>query len=243
MKNIEQLVELHGVKQIIDVFDLMPDVIFWVKDIQGRIVHGNKMFLQHLGLTHLKQAIGCTDFDFSPYHIAIQFSNDDKKVVQGEVINERLEMNTNSDGSLAWFTTSKRAFYDVNNKVIGSYGISRHLEKTSQFLAGRDAIKLPVDYIKQHYMNEITLPQLADISCLSISALERRFKKHLNRTPKQFINEVRLENARKLLAETNHSIATVAYNVGFSDHSYFTKQYHLFFGTLPSEHRKEISFH
>ncbi len=239
MNNIDKLVELHGVKQIIDVFDLMPDVIFWVKDIQGRIIYGNKMFLQHLGLTHLKQVFGYTDFDFSPFHIAIQFSNDDKKVLQGEVINERLEMNTTADGKLAWFTTSKRALYDADEKPIGSYGISRHLDKTSLVLAGRDAVKLPVDYIKKNYMEEITLPQLADISCLSISALERRFKKHLNRTPKQFINEVRLENARKQLIETNLPIATIAYNVGFSDHSYFTKQYHLLFGNLPSDLRKD----
>jgi AraC-like DNA-binding protein len=238
MNSIDKLVELHGIKQIINVFDLMPDVLFWVKDIQGRIIYGNKLFLQHLGFTSLKQAFGYTDFDFSPFHIAIQFSNDDKKVIKGEEINERLEMNTTSDGQLAWFITSKRAFYDVNNEAIGSYGISRHLDKTSLVLAGRDALKLPVDYIKNNYMEEITLPQLADISCLSISALERRFKKHLNRTPKQFINQIRLENARKQLVETNLPIATIAYNVGFSDHSYFTKQYHLLFGNLPSSLRK-----
>lgn len=236
--HIENLVDMYGVKQIIEMFDLMPDIIFWVKDIDGKIVYANTHFIQHLGLHSLSQVIGCTDFDLSPYHLAIQFSIDDKKVVQGEVVNNRLEMNTTDDGNLSWFTTSKRPLYNADNVAIGSYGISRHLEKTSLALSGMDALKVPVDYIKKNYMEDISLPQLANVSCLSISALERRFKKHLNKTPKQFINEVRLENARKLLVETSLPIATIANNVGFSDHSYFSKQYNLLFGNLPSASRK-----
>lgn len=237
-ENSQNLLDEFSVQQIIEMFDLMSDIIFWVKNAQGQIVYGNAYFLEHIGVQNLSQAIGCTDYDFSPPHIAKQFTVDDQKVMAGEIVNNRLEMNITQSGEMAWFTTSKRALFDRQHRAIGSYGISRHLEKTSLSLSGMDALRVPVDFIRANYMNDITLEQLADISHLSISALERRFKKHLGKTPKRFINEVRLENARRLLVETTQSVAMVANDVGFTDHSYFSKQFKLLFGQLPSALRK-----
>ncbi|NQY86494.1 MAG: AraC family transcriptional regulator [Colwellia sp.] len=236
-KCIKNLIDLFGVKQIIKMFDLMPDILFWIKDVNGGIVYGNKFFLEHIGVQNLNKAIGCTDFDFSPYHIAKQFTVDDQKVLKGESVHNRLELNITPSGETGWFTTSKCPLFDDENRTIGSYGISRHLEKTSLALAGMDALKVPVEYIRTHYMDEIPLAELAEVSCLSISALERRFKKHLDKTPKQFINEIRLENARRLLVETNLPIATIANDVGFSDPSYFSKQFNQLFGQRPSMSR------
>jgi len=235
---IEKLINTFSIKQIIDMFDLMPDVLFWVKDKNCRFVYANQYFLQHIGVTSIAQLTGLSDFDFSPAHIAKQFNVDDKKVMHGEVVNNRLEMNHTESGDIAWFTTSKRPLYNEQGKPIGSYGITRHLEKTSLALAGMDALKKPVTYIRQNYMQPICLEELANITHLSISALERRFKKYLGKTPKQFINEVRLENARRLLIETNNTIATIANDTGFADHSYFSRQFQKLFKQSPSVFRK-----
>ena len=236
---IDHFINQYGVKQLIEMFDLMPDILFWVKDEKGQIVYANSYFLEHIGVPSLSHAIGCTDFDFAPAHIAKQFTVDDQKVMKGEVVNNRLEMNTAQSGDIAWFTTSKRPLVDSEGCTIGSYGISRHLEKTSLALSGMDAMKVPVDYIHKNYMNDICLSELANITHLSISALERRFKKYLAKTPKQFINEVRLEHARRLLVESNSDIATIANQSGFSDPSYFSRQFKRLFGQLPSSFRQE----
>ena len=82
--------------------------------------------------------------------------------------------------------------------------------------------------------------ELAELAHLSVSALERRFKKHLAKTPNQFINEVRLENARKLLIETQLPISQVAYQCGFSAPSYFSKQFRRLFGEIPSQMRSQL---
>jgi len=236
---VDTLVNRFSVKQIIDMFDLMPDVLFWIKDEKSCFVYANQFFLEHLGVTSLRQIIGLSDFDFSPRHIAKQFTVDDQKVMQGEVVNNRLEMNQTKVGEIAWFTTSKRPLFDQQGQPIGSYGITRHLEKTSLSLAGMDALKKPVDYIRRNYMQNICLQQLAEITYLSISALERRFKKFLGKTPTQFINEVRLENARRLLIETNIPIAAIANNTGFADHSYFSRQFQKLFEQSPSTFRQD----
>lgn len=236
---VDKFINQFGVKQIIEMFDLMPDVIFWVKDDKGSFVYANQFFLEHVGVKSLAQITGLSDFDFSPVHIAKQFTVDDQKVMHGEVVNNRLEMNNTKSADIAWFTTSKRPLFDEQGKVIGSYGISRHLEKTSLVLSGMDALKEPVAYVRKHYMQNICLEELAEITHISISALERRFKKFLGKTPKQFINEVRLENARRLLIETNLAIATIANDTGFTDHSYFSRQFQKLFKQSPSAFRQE----
>jgi AraC-like DNA-binding protein len=236
---VDRFINQFSVKQIIEMFDLMPDVLFWVKDEQNCFVYANQFFLEHIGVTSLVQIIGLSDFDFSPAHLAKQFTVDDQKVMHGEVVNNRLEMNNTTSGDISWFTTSKRPLLDEQGKPIGSYGISRHLEKTSLALSGMDALKTPVAYVRKNYMQNICLKELADITHLSISALERRFKKYLRQTPTQFINEVRLENARRLLIETNIAIATIANDTGFADHSYFSRQFQKLFDRSPSAFRQE----
>jgi PAS domain S-box-containing protein len=237
--HIDHFVNSFGVKQVIEMFDLMNDTLFWVKDIDGRFVYANQYFLEHLGVSSLGNAIGHNDFDFSAPHIAKQFTVDDQKVLQGEAVINRLEMNNLKNGKVSWFTTSKKPLFNELGEVIGTYGISRHLDKTSEVLDGFDAVKVPVEYIKKNYMNDICIDKLADVSHLSISALERRFKKHLRKTPKQFVNEIRLENARRLLVESKMAISDVANDSGFTDHSYFSKQFKKLFGQLPSEFRSQ----
>ena len=67
---IDELIAQFGVKQIIQMFELMPDILFWVKNKQGKFVYANSHFIEHLGVKSLKQVVGLTDFDFSPEYLA-----------------------------------------------------------------------------------------------------------------------------------------------------------------------------
>lgn len=70
------------IAEALRMYDLLPDILFWVKDSAGRVVHANKSFLDHIGVDSLDQAIGLTDFDFAPKHIAKQFIADDQRVIR-----------------------------------------------------------------------------------------------------------------------------------------------------------------
>jgi len=230
------------ISELLKMYDLMPDVLFWVKDHQGKIMHANQLFLEHIGVRSLSQALGLTDFDFAPRPLAKQYVEDDKRILKGELVTDRLEMNSVAD-EIAWFTTTKRPLLNYEGKIIGSYGVTRHLEKTSVALTRIEALKTPVNYIRMNYMKPIRLDVLAKISHLSISALERRFKKYLSKTPKQYIIDVRLEHARRLLVETTLPIALVAEQSGFVDASYFSRRFKRKFAVLPSEFRAEYREH
>jgi AraC-like DNA-binding protein len=227
-----------AVEQIISMFDLLPGVLFWVKDESHKFIHANQAFIAHQEVKGIAQIIGKSDFDFAPAHLAKQYIRDDNKIISGQTVTDRLEMNMTQTGDTAWYVTSKRPLLSKTGEIIGSYGVTRHLQKQAMALSGFEAIKAPVDFIRAHYHSQFSIEQLANVAHLSISALERRFKKYLDKTPKKFINEVRLENARRLLIESNMPISQVGDKVGFTDHSYFSKQFRLLFGELPSEFRK-----
>lgn len=235
--NRDNLLAQLSSKNALEMFNLLPDISFWIKDKESRVMHANDSYISRLGYKALEQLLGKSDYDFSPKHIAKQFIVDDQKVMSGELVTDRLEMNITKEGDLAWYLTSKRPLLDDTHQIIGSYGITRHLHKTSKTLSGISEIKVPVDYVKNHYKDEITVEMLADAAHLSISALERRFKRYLSKTPKQFIREFRLEKARQLLVETSVPIAEVAYECGFSDHSYFSRHFKIMFHELPSQLR------
>ncbi|MDP5031371.1 MAG: AraC family transcriptional regulator [Paraglaciecola sp.] len=240
LENQDFLQNVLGLKQILTMFDLLPDIIFWIKNANSEIIYANNKFVEHIGLHSLQQVYGKSDVAFFPPHIAKQFINDDKSVMNGQVITDRIELNMLKTGDFAWFSTSKRPLYDHNQHIVGSYGFTQLMNKTSQVLSSIDAIKAPVEFVRENYHKDICVEQLAQTAFLSVSALERRFKKYLSKTPKQFINEIRLENARRLLIETRLPIVEVAYRCGFSEHSYFSRQFKALFGTLPSQLRDTL---
>ncbi len=63
-------------------------------------------------------------------------------------------------------------------------------------------------------------------------------KRHLKKTPHQYINEVRLDNARQMLLETDKPIGTIALETGFADHSHFTRAFTRKFGVTPRSERR-----
>ena len=110
--DIQEIIKKAGVNQLIAAFDLLPDILFWVKDTDSRILHCNQHFIEHQGYKTLEQILLKTDFDFSPKHLAFQYVNDDKRVMEGYIVTDRLELNQTQQGELGWFSTSKHALKD-----------------------------------------------------------------------------------------------------------------------------------
>lgn len=229
-----------GIQQIVHMYDLIPGTLFWIKNRESEIMYANQAFLDTFDVKHVQSIIGKTDEFFSPPHLAKQYIIDDQKVMSGELVTNRIELNYGRDGNFAWYSTTKRPLFNQQNNIIGSFGFTQHLEPSSQDLSTISAIKAPVEYIRENYHTDICIEELAKLAFLSVSALERRFKKYLSKTPKQFLNEIRLENARRMLTETQQPIMEIAYQCGFSEHSYFSKQFKALFGILPSQLRKQV---
>lgn len=96
-----------------------------------------------------------------------------------------------------------------------------------------------LSYINQHYMDRITLEQLADHVHLSRHYLAHLFKSETGKTVFEYIMSTRLEEARRMLSCTGLSIAQIALECGFESSSYFCRRFRAAFGKTPKSLREE----
>lgn len=78
---------------------------------------------------------------------------------------------------------------------------------------------------------------LASDSGMSTRQLERLFRRYLNRSPKRYYMELRLQKARNLLMQTDMTVINVALACGFSSPSHFSKCYRAHYNTTPYRER------
>jgi AraC-like DNA-binding protein len=81
------------------------------------------------------------------------------------------------------------------------------------------------EHVMQHYQVNIRLDEVAQLASMSESAFSRYFKKRTRRTFSEFLAEIRIEHACKLLIESNYSVAEVSYESGFNNLSNFNRQF------------------
>ena len=93
-------------------------------------------------------------------------------------------------------------------------------------------------YISQNYMDELRLKQLADIAGMSPSAFSRFFKLHTGRNLSEYIIDIRLGYAARLLVDTSRSISEISFDCGFNNLSNFNRIFKRKKGCSPSEFRE-----
>lgn len=227
---------LDRAEQNFAVLDLIPDTHTWVKDRRGLFVFGNRLFYQRFGMDSLAELTGKTDYDLAPEDMARRYRADDDHVLNGGAVTDRLEL-IGGGKSVEWFLTSKWPVYNPGGTIIGTVGISRHLNRSERQAVPYRDLRAPIDYIREHFSSQVSVAELAAACNLSVSALERRFRKHLGKTPRQYITDVRLGHAQRLLVDTDKPIGTIALETGFADHSHFTRAFRRHSGRSPSEVR------
>ncbi|ANQ52374.1 helix-turn-helix domain-containing protein [Flammeovirga yaeyamensis] len=100
-----------------------------------------------------------------------------------------------------------------------------------------DRIDRVLKYISDNYEKDIDLQEIADIACLTSNSFCRFFKKVTNKSFKQYLNEVRIRNASRLLVQESYQISDVCYEVGFNSITNFNKQFKQIIGKTPREYR------
>ena len=103
-----------------------------------------------------------------------------------------------------------------------------------------DRINGVFSYVMQHYQQEINLSDIAKRANMSESAFSRYFKKRTRRTFSNFITEIRLEHACKLLVEDKMSISAIAMESGFNNLSNFNRQFKMVKNTTPLAYRNSF---
>ncbi len=94
-----------------------------------------------------------------------------------------------------------------------------------------------IEIMENHIEDPISPADLAEQVEMSTRQLERLFRRYLNRSPKRYYMELRLERARNLLMQTDMSVISVALATGFTSPSHFSKCYRAHYATTPYRER------
>ena len=88
-------------------------------------------------------------------------------------------------------------------------------------------------YINDHFKREITLPELSAVINMTPNSFCRYFKKATQKTPIEYLNEIRINYACRLLIEGDNTISHCAYESGFNNLANFNRRFKLVVGMTP----------
>jgi transcriptional regulator GlxA family with amidase domain len=94
------------------------------------------------------------------------------------------------------------------------------------------------EYVQVHLSESIDLSMLAAVAGLSMHHFAREFKQSACVTPHHYLIQKRIERAQQMLAQTDLSLAEIAYAVGFSDQSHLARHFRGLLRTTPQEFRR-----
>ncbi|SHG40567.1 helix-turn-helix domain-containing protein [Pedobacter caeni] len=129
---------------------------------------------------------------------------------------------------------------------MGSSTAQRTITKAFDTLTGgeEDAlIETIIDYSFKHYLGPLSLKEVAEIARMSIPSFCRFFKRNIKKSYFDFIREIRIGRACKLLRETNRPILDICYDSGYNSWPNFSKQFKDVTRRSPSQYRKEHLSH
>ncbi len=101
-----------------------------------------------------------------------------------------------------------------------------------------NVIQKAIKYIYNHYEEKITLESISAMVYLSPTYFSKIFKEEMNITFVTFLNEVRIEQSKRLLRDERVKLIDIANMVGFEDQSYFTKVFKKVMNMTPLQYRK-----
>ena len=102
-----------------------------------------------------------------------------------------------------------------------------------------NAVSRILSYIRENYDKEITNEMLSEMSGYHEYHLNRLFTKHVGLTVHNYILSVRIDEAKKMLLNTDHSLTDIAEKVGFHSNTHFSSYFKQFIGISPLRFRKE----
>lgn len=130
------------------------------------------------------------------------------------------------------------AFYQLFGRILAE---NRFTSSGPEIADSRQIPKLKnaLAYIRQHYNEPITLPDMAKAAGMSPKYFGAFFKKMTGKTPFDYLCAYRIEKAARMLKNTERNVTEVAYCCGFNDLSYFIKRFKQANGISPGAYKNK----
>lgn len=230
-------VDLTFIESVFDQLDAEP---FFIKDALLRYVACNEAMLRLCGLRNRNELIGRTSSYVFPKTLSDNFERLDRQILEtGRPMIDRVILAVSRRGQANWLLFSRVPVRDAKDRVVGVVGISRRLGPSDRHDPIYQRLSLVVDEVHRNASKPLALPKLAKLAGVSISQLERDFRRLFGLSLRDYHARIRVERAASLLAGKK-SIAAIAQACGYADHSAFTRRFRQAVGQTPSEFRANL---
>ncbi len=183
-----------------------------------------------ININYMKNFYYTTLSSINNIRISVSAIEVDKKHEEGKDIASLLKLIEKSESA------------DELNSLLEDVAV-RIAEKVNNF--NNKSIKLilrkAIDYIQEHYNEQVTLNEVAENIYVSTFYISRMFKKELGKSFVDYLNDVRIEKSKELLKDVKYKTYEVAEIVGISDPHYFSKLFKKYSGMTPSEYRETLA--
>jgi len=230
---------LIGTQHVEQIADLMHDTAFFIKDASGRYLVVNQSLVERHGLKDKAQMLGRRPCDVCPGDYGRIPTEQDEQVLRtGQPIVERLELFWRRPNVPVWGLTSKLPIRDASGQVTGLIGISKELGAPMSREDVSPEVARVLRYLDSAYDDPVSPSSLARKAGMSAARFARVIKRIHGISPMQLITKTRITVGSRLLRESDASIAQIALDCGFADHSAFTRAFRAVTGMSPTEHRR-----
>jgi AraC family transcriptional regulator of arabinose operon len=142
--------------------------------------------------------------------------------------------------------TDVRAWYhgDVTERRLALNRFEEILLRLHHFVgAGRiqdERIAQLQGRLRQEFHREWTVDRMAEVAGLSASRFGHLFRDEIGMSPREYLETVRLEEAKRLLAESALAISAISREIGFADEFYFSNRFRRAVGVSPRDYRRSF---
>lgn len=233
---------IAGPSLIADLFNFLPGVYLFIKDDQHRYMKVSQNLAELHGCVSESEMIGKCDFDYNPPALATQYVEEDRKVMkERKPLVDQIWLVQDAEGMPHWHLSTKLPLMDRHGEVIGIAGVMRPYDRTGSGPGAYQRLTAVCDHVLAHYSEPMEVPELARLAHLSVSQLQREFRRLFQMTPSEYILRIRLHMAIRQLESDSKPVGQIALDCGFYDQSHFTHTFRRHTGLSPLEYRNRFS--
>jgi len=222
----------------VELFDHIADIVFFIKDREGRYVAVNQTLAERCNFADKRALIGRKASQVFAPPLGERFEAQDLKVIaEGLSIRGRMELHLYPDGSEGWCLTWKEPLVDADGAIRGLAGISRDAPVLSRPGSVPAALSAALAYIDDHLDQPLRVPDLAARAGLSPFRFDQRLRALFGLSAGQYLSRLRIGRACDRLRHTEAPLSELALECGYADQAAFTRQFHKSVGLTPGAYR------
>jgi AraC-like DNA-binding protein len=193
-------------------------------------------------ISDLRRSLRLFNYSKNTGNILVLFKEGQAAAFFKEPLHELFEENISLDNFI-----SHQSLYIVEEQLARAVNNRQRVDFIEQFLLSKLRDHKPDKLIlaalqKIHLANGIIkIKDLADMLYISLDAFEKRFRRAVGTSPKQFTFIIRMESIINS-GQRKQTLTEVAYDSGYFDQSHFNKDFKLFTGQIPTDFFRSPSF-